>query len=183
MQPGACVVINRSFEFLSINDWYSAIGLVLRGKANTLATYDTPIRAERVSIPAPAVIQLTHMAHVRRRRQPFTLPSHRNVWIREQGRCAYCGVKVSLNAVTKDHVVPLGQGGKDDLLNVVACCTACNGVKACRTPAQAGMRFREGVSLRHLTDEEKLQALLKTSQSHERKAWLGFLQREGLSLF
>ena len=179
----SAIVLNADFGFLSINDWYSAIGLVLRGRAHALETYDTPIRSERAEVRAPAVIQLKDYAHIRRRRQPFTLPSHRNIWVREKGRCAYCDAKISLRTTTKEHVVPRAKGGKDDLLNVVAACSACNGAKGCRTPAQAGMSFRAGVELRHLTDEEKLEVLMKTSQAVERRTWLGFLKREGLTLF
>jgi 5-methylcytosine-specific restriction endonuclease McrA len=183
MPVGSTIVLNMDYSFMSINGWYSAIGLILRGRAAPLASYDSKIRSEKWEIPAPAVIQLKEMANTRRRRQPFTLPSHKNVWVREKGRCAYCGVKMSLRATTKEHVHPRGLGGQDTLLNVVAACEPCNGKKGCRTPAQAGMKFREGVELRHLTDEEKLEVIMKTSKSHERNAWLSFLKKEGLSLF
>ncbi len=180
---GSVVVLNYDLSYLSINSWYAAIGLVLRGRAVPLASYDTHIRAEKQTIAAPAVIQLKQFANIRRRRQPFTLPSHRNIWVREKGQCAYCGAKLSLRSTTKEHVHPRALGGQDNLLNVVAACEPCNGRKGCRTPQQAGMKFRPGVELRHLTDEEKLEVLMKTSKSHERTAWLGFLRREGLSLF
>ncbi len=183
MQAGGAIVLNADYSYLSINSWYSALGLVLRGRAMPLAVYDTHIRAERQTIQAPAVIQLKQYANIRRRRQPFTLPSHRNIWVREGGKCAYCGCKLSLRQTTKEHVQPRALGGQDNLLNVVAACEPCNGKKGCRTPKQAGMAFRAGVELRHLTEEEKLEVLMKTSKSHERNAWLGFLKKEGLSLF
>jgi 5-methylcytosine-specific restriction endonuclease McrA len=183
MTPGSCIVLNLSFEFLSINHWFDAWSLVARGKAIPLATYDQQIRSDKLSVAAPAVVQLKHHVTLGRRRQGFTLPSHRNIWVREGGKCAYCGCSISLRQTTKDHVHPRSKGGKDVLLNVVAACESCNARKADRTLAETGMVFREGVELRHLTDDEKLTVLMKTSQSHERKTWLGFLKREGLSLF
>ena len=183
MTPGSCIVLNNSYEFLSINNWYDAWNLVCRGKARPLATYDQHIRSERVTAPAPAVVQLNHHVTLGRRRQSFALPTHRNIWVREGGRCAYCGCQISLRQVTKEHVHPRSKGGKDTLLNVVAACEACNARKADHFLHEVGMVFREGVELRNLTDDEKLTVLMKTSQSHERRTWLSFLKKEGLTLF
>lgn len=180
---GNAIVLNLDYSFLSINHWFDAWSLVCRGKARPLVTYDQRIRSEKIDAPAPAVIQLTHHVTLGRRRQSFTMPSHRNIWVREGGKCAYCGCSISLRQTTKDHVHPRSKGGKDVLLNVVAACEACNARKANKTLAETGMTFRAGVVLRHLTDDEKLTVLMKTSQSHERRTWLGFLKREGLSLF
>jgi 5-methylcytosine-specific restriction endonuclease McrA len=183
MSPGSCIVLNNSFEFLSINHWFDAWKLIACGKAKPLATYDQHIRSDKLSVPAPAVVQLQYHARVGRRRQAFTLPAHKNIWVREKGRCAYCGRTISLRQVTKDHVHPRSKGGADTLLNVVASCEECNIRKADRSLTEVGMVLREGVELRNLTDEEKLEVLMKTSQSHERRAWLGYLRKEGLTLF
>ena len=183
MNHGSCLVLNQSYEFLSINPWFDAVGLILRGRATPLASYDTFVRSEKEQIPAPAVVVLKYFARVGRRRQSFTLPTHKNIWIREGGKCAYCGCPLTLKQVTKEHVHPRSKGGKDDLLNVVAACTPCNSEKADRVLSDVGMKLRDGVTLRHLTDEEKLSVIVKTHQVHERKAWLAFLKREGLTLF
>lgn len=42
-------------------------------------------------------------------------------------RCCYCGVSVP--NLTKDHIVPLKQGGKLNRENVVPCCGSCNSSK------------------------------------------------------
>lgn len=183
MCPGNCIVLNNSFEFLSINNWFDAWRLVAGGKAEVKASYDQPIRSDKMTIAAPAVVLLKHHVRVGRRRQAFTMPAHRNIWVREGGKCAYCGKVITLRQVTKDHVHPRSKGGPDTLLNVVAACETCNAKKADRSLAESGLSFREGVELRHLTDEEKLTVLMKTSQATERKVWLGFLRKEGLSLF
>lgn len=64
---------------------------------------------------------------------------------RDQDRCRYCGRVVSWTnrrgsaGATFDHVVPMGQGGKNTLDNVVVACRGCNAGKKDRTPGQAGM--------------------------------------------
>lgn len=62
--------------------------------------------------------------------------------------CAYCGVRLDIvnrrapNGATWDHVLPLSQGGTNDLSNIVPACFRCNCGKSGRTPEQAGMVLR-----------------------------------------
>ncbi len=49
------------------------------------------------------------------------------------GPCVYCGVT---GAATVDHVIPVAQGGRDDLANLVRACKPCNSSKGGRTPEQ-----------------------------------------------
>lgn len=42
--------------------------------------------------------------------------------------CAYCG-KVATKGLTRDHILPQSRGGKDEWLNVCACCSDCNKAK------------------------------------------------------
>ena len=43
--------------------------------------------------------------------------------------------------LSRDHVTPLFQGGKDLWVNVVTACKRCNNAKAGRTPEQANMEL------------------------------------------
>lgn len=52
--------------------------------------------------------------------------------------CQYCGEEA--NQV--DHIVPVCQGGENDMDNLVAACVSCNCSKSGRTPEQAGMKLR-----------------------------------------
>lgn len=47
--------------------------------------------------------------------------------------CAYCGKVLEGDDATADHVVPKAGGGRDELLNLVAACRACNGAKQDKT--------------------------------------------------
>ena len=65
--------------------------------------------------------------------------SNRELFQRDGGLCMYCGLSHSESMLTRDHVRPLSQGGRDAWNNVVSACRSCNHAKGARTPEQAGM--------------------------------------------
>ncbi|MFA5023351.1 MAG: HNH endonuclease [Patescibacteria group bacterium] len=67
--------------------------------------------------------------------------SRKNLLLRDDCRCQYCGIKISKNIATIDHVIPRSRNGTTDFSNCVICCKKCNGIKANRTPEEAGMRL------------------------------------------
>lgn len=76
------------------------------------------------------------------RRQNF-VPGLNNALLfrRDDYLCMYCGNKFKEIDLTRDHIVPKVQGGKDVWKNVVAACQRCNHHKGGRTPEQAGMEL------------------------------------------
>jgi len=60
---------------------------------------------------------------------------------RDNHLCLYCGNKFGSENLSRDHVTPLFQGGKDLWVNVVSACKRCNNAKAGRTPEQANMQL------------------------------------------
>ena len=73
---------------------------------------------------------------------PFDLrPGLNNtkLFARDRNHCAYCGNHYQESELTREHVVPLAQNGRDHWMNVVTACRACNSRKANRTPEQARM--------------------------------------------
>ncbi|WP_018234174.1 HNH endonuclease [Thioalkalivibrio thiocyanodenitrificans] len=65
--------------------------------------------------------------------------SNRALFQRDNYTCMYCGVKYPGKVLTRDHVIPRGQGGEDVWGNVLCACRSCNLAKGCKTPEQAGM--------------------------------------------
>jgi 5-methylcytosine-specific restriction endonuclease McrA len=61
------------------------------------------------------------------------------LFARDQQLCLYCGRDCSRQQLTRDHVKPLSQGGRDIWENVVSACFHCNSRKGGRTPQQASM--------------------------------------------
>ena len=73
----------------------------------------------------------------------FHIPlTNETLFSRDEYTCQYCG-QVG-GRLTRDHVIPRGQGGPDVWTNVVTACHRCNSHKGCRTPAQAGLMLLAG---------------------------------------
>lgn len=72
----------------------------------------------------------------------YTPPlSNKALFRRDQSLCLYCGEKFPNFMLSRDHIKPITQGGKDKWSNVVTACKRCNNHKAGRTPEQANMQL------------------------------------------
>lgn len=67
--------------------------------------------------------------------------TNRALFERDRHTCLYCGNQFKLSLLTRDHVKPKAQGGRDVWKNVVTACKSCNAKKACYTPSQAHMHL------------------------------------------
>ena len=73
---------------------------------------------------------------------PFDLKpglTNSKLFARDRNVCAYCGHDHHEEELTREHIIPFAQNGKDHWMNVVTACRACNHRKGSRTPEQAGM--------------------------------------------
>lgn len=114
------LVLNATYEPLSVVSARRAAVLVLSDKAQMLESSEHIWRSERVQLPVPSVVRLNSFVRV-----PYgrTVPLTRNaVFARDGHRCQYCGG----NAESIDHVVPRSKGGPHVWENVVAACRRCN---------------------------------------------------------
>lgn len=131
----SALVLNATYEPLSVVSARRAICLVLGDKAEVVADDGTIVRSERVSVSSPIVIRLRYVVKVPYSRS--TAMSRRAVFARDNHTCGYCGGR----ADSIDHVVPRSRGGKNVWDNVIAACRPCNLRKRDRTPDEAGMRL------------------------------------------
>lgn len=131
---GGSLVLNATYEPLSVVAVRRAICLILDDKAELLVPSQEAWRSEYLSIPRPHVIRLRQMVKVPYRRSHAV--SRRAVFARDDHRCQYCGA----HADSIDHVMPRSRGGTHEWENVVAACRGCNLHKRDRTPEEAGMR-------------------------------------------
>ena len=65
--------------------------------------------------------------------------SNHELFRRDGSLCMYCGGSFPERQLTRDHVKPISQGGRDRWNNVVAACKSCNTRKGGRTPEQANL--------------------------------------------
>lgn len=133
---GRALVLNASYEPLSVVSSRRAAVLVLAQKADTLASSGMVLRSERLSVDVPAVLRLRQFVKV-----PFARRAalnRRGVFARDEGRCQYCGDQ----AESIDHVVPRARGGTHTWDNVVAACRPCNVTKRDRFLHETSMKLR-----------------------------------------
>ena len=123
---GRARALDRNFEPLDFGDWVS-----------TPATQDddaigTPGGQVRVT----RVLLLTHYNHVPR--VPVRL-SRRNIYLRDNHTCQYCGARPGVKELNLDHVIPRSRGGGSTWENLVTSCRPCNHKKGRYTPEEANM--------------------------------------------
>ncbi len=135
LRKSKVLVLNASYEPLSICDAKNAVLLVFGGKAVTVATHPF-IRIHTISktFPLPSVVRLTVFVHIHYRSAPL---NRKNIFRRDGFICQYCGRKEL--PLTIDHVLPRSRGGEDAWENLVTACKPCNTRKGNRTPLEAGM--------------------------------------------
>jgi 5-methylcytosine-specific restriction endonuclease McrA len=131
----SALVLNATYEPLSVVPSRRAVCLVLSDKAEMVEHDGEYVRSERLSLPSPIVIRLRYVVKVPYHRK--TSLSRRAVFARDNHRCQYCGGM----AESIDHVMPRSRGGLHAWDNVVAACRKCNLGKRDRTPDEAGMRL------------------------------------------
>ena len=131
----SALVLNATYEPLSVVSARRAICLVLGEKAEVIADDGTVVHSERLSLSSPLVIRLRYVVKVPYHRH--TSMSRRAVFARDNHRCGYCGN----HADSIDHVMPRSRGGKNVWENVIAACRTCNLRKRDRTPEEAGMKL------------------------------------------
>lgn len=130
------LVLNASYEPLSVVSERRALILVINGKANMVVQRDESWSSEKTTMALPSVVRLTRYVKVPYRRAvPVT---RRAVFGRDGHSCQYCGGP----AESIDHIQPRSKGGGHTWENVVACCRPCNVRKGNRTPAESGLQLR-----------------------------------------
>lgn len=133
------LVLDPGFSPLKVISWRRALCLSFLDKVEVLASYEREVRTVARSFRAPAVVRLLNMIRPGPQVVRF---SRRNVYLRDNHRCQYCGGQFGDHELTLDHVVPRVFGGKSTWTNVVTACGACNRRKGGRTPEQAGLPLK-----------------------------------------
>ena len=129
------LVLNVSEQPLAVVPARRAVVLVLKEKADVVASNGLVFHSERLEIAAPSVVRLKYFVHIPYRAHAAL--TRRAVFARDHWTCQYCG-KAAENV---DHVIPRSVGGGHIWENVVAACRRCNSKKENRLPQDAGLRL------------------------------------------
>lgn len=172
MLDAAVLVLNRSYIPVAITTVRRAFCLLSKGHVRAMGPDFRPYTMEewidvepdeqhiatpRRSLAIPRVVVLVTFDRLPQREVKF---SRRNISLRDNQTCAYCGVRSRGDNMNLDHVIPVSRGGKSSWLNVVLSCYSCNSKKGDRTPEEAGMTLR---------------------RRPERPSWLSFMNRSILA--
>lgn len=147
------LLLNRHFSPVSVATVRRAFVLLYGGAARAVdaegETYDfsawrrVPVRSLDDGLPiigghirAPRVL---HLLRYDRAPKASVRLTRRNLMIRDQFQCQYCGRRPNTRELNIDHVVPRSRGGADSWENLVVSCRTCNLRKGRRTPLEAGM--------------------------------------------
>ncbi len=63
------------------------------------------------------------------------------VFQRDNFQCQSCGKKASETQLNIDHIIPLAQGGKNDISNLQTLCQNCNSTKSDKTDNRFRRRY------------------------------------------
>ena len=149
------LVLNKMWNAIRVIEAIRAFTLLFAGKASVVDGSDytvfdwdswskiTPedddsmvISTSKGMVKIPKVIVLSKYDKLPKKGMKLT---KRNIFLRDEFRCQYSGIKINTKNGNIDHVVPRAQGGKTTWNNLVACSKRINSLKGDRTPAEAGL--------------------------------------------
>ncbi|KAA6231849.1 HNH endonuclease [Chlorobium phaeovibrioides] len=129
------LVLNSSYEPLSVCDAQKAILLLFGGKAVPVTHHpERFICTVTETYPMPSIVRLTVFVRVPYKR---IMLNRKNIIRRDAFQCQYCGKTDA--PLTIDHIIPRSRGGEDSWENLITACRRCNSKKGSRTPREAGM--------------------------------------------
>jgi len=149
LENSRCLVLNADYSPLGIIDWKRAITWLSK---TTKANYkyvdiidfyknDFIQGTNNKKHPIPAVIKTNRYFRIHDHRVSF---SRKNLFIRDNYTCQYCGIECDISKLTYDHIIPKSlwdrkDGSPTTWTNIVTACTGCNRKKGNKTPKQAKM--------------------------------------------
>ncbi len=132
----AVLVLNLNYEPLNVCNARRAIVLVDMGKAEVLEYNGLVIHTPAQALRCPSVIRLVYLV---RRPHPHARLSRREIFIRDNYTCQYCGART--RELTLDHVIPVHRGGKHTWENLISACPRCNHRKGGRSLEEAHLHL------------------------------------------
>ena len=144
-----CLVLNADYTPLYIISWRRALIWTVRHEHNNNIGVEIVdffkndyIQGTNKKFPIPAVCKVVKFRKMNYIPVKF---SRKNLFIRDNFTCQYCGQFKKVSDLTYDHVIPKSQwknknfGTPTNWTNITTACLICNRNKRDRTPKQANM--------------------------------------------
>lgn len=122
---------------LSLNSMKKVLKSLLKGRISVVKEYDDTITVQNKEMKLPKVVVLKKYVNVSHKPK-F---SRKNVYLRDDYTCQYCGKKFKTEDLTFDHVIPRCKGGTTTWENIVTACRECNGRKGGKTLEESHMNL------------------------------------------
>lgn len=135
------LVLDSNWTPVGFVSWERAVKLWYEDRAKIVKEDEQGriLHSQSFEMGMPRVIVVRN-AWVKRKR--LSVPcSRRNILVRDNSECQYCGRVLHLDDFTLDHVVPRSKGGLSTWENLVAACIRCNKYKAGHTLQESGMKL------------------------------------------
>jgi hypothetical protein len=177
--------LNADYSFLNLTTSFNLFVHSLEGKAIILKNYEGKFfRSQYLKIPVPSVgISATYVSTNKKKKRGIAV-SKRNIMLRDGFKCSYCYKEVTHTTGNIDHIIPKSLGGATSFENCVCSCIDCNTRKGNLSPSEALVAgFRLQFKPRQISNEERLEILIKSVTKTERKNFLDFLEENNLKLF
>ncbi len=133
------ILLNQDYSYINSISVRRALRLIAKGKVTVEKYSERIVRTVTKDIAVPLILRLVYL--VRQLYRKAVTWSKKNVMVRDDFKCVYCGTKQKLNI---DHVFPQSKGGKNTFENTVTACLNCNNRKGDRTLREAKMFYKRG---------------------------------------
>jgi hypothetical protein len=138
------LLLNASFQPLDVISRQKLIVLLTKDRITfvdeaTRLLVQAEIDARRLGQDV-VVVRLLKNIRIPRR---LLYPNRRNLLLRDEHTCQYCGVRGSGSELTVDHIIPVSRGGANSTWeNQVIACRRCNHLKSNHLLREVNMRLR-----------------------------------------
>jgi 5-methylcytosine-specific restriction endonuclease McrA len=128
-------ILNYAYEPMYFVNWQEAVGDIYSGRAEIVEEHDSlriGVMDGNVisSIPFPKVVRFkTGVPSAKLFERKRTKFNRKDLYIRDNGTCQYCQVKLQEGHWQMDHVFPSSKGGETCWENCVVSCPSCNSKK------------------------------------------------------
>ena len=159
-------VMNANWQKFTTEEWFKETKVMLKENPELRV-----IRSVDSAMAVPDVICLTE----------FKMTTHasrcacnkKNIVLRDHNTCQYCGVMISLEKASIDHVMPSSRNGQYVWTNVVTSCVKCNQAKGDKTPEEWGRPLQKKPAA--LKWDTKFIREVHRNMKNENKVWEMFL--------
>ena len=149
-QNSRCLLLNADYSPLTIISWKRAVVWSIKYEFNLKYAIeiidfykDDYIKCVNKNIPIPAVAKTKRYFKVHGQSVNFC---RKNLFIRDDYTCQYCGIVYDASNLTYDHVIPKSiwnyNSSPTCWTNIVTACSSCNRKKGNKTPKQANMPLK-----------------------------------------